>query len=182
MNQKYTVSDKVFYTRGNSAYKIIAINSNKVLIRFLKTNTVKWIDASNIPSGKIKDVYEPSRYGVGYLGEYVKVPYWKEAHQLWSNMIKRCYSDTDPKGYKAKGTTVDARWQCFARFLVDLPDLPNFQQWLKKENYQLDKDLKFPNCNIYSFETCQFVTEAQNKQAGKLNKKLIDGEWVTTIS
>lgn len=181
MNQKYIVSDKSFFTNTGSEYKIIGLSSGKALIKFTKTGAVKTIDPGNIPAGKVKDLYEPSRYGVGYLGEYPRNAYHKEAHQLWSNMIKRCYSD-DPKGYKAKGTTVDARWQCFARFLYDLPDLDGFEFWLKKQNYQLDKDLKFPEANVYSFETCQFVPEAVNKSAGKANKKLVSGEWVTTIS
>ena len=180
MKKVYTVSNESYFTNVGSEYKIIYLDGLSAIIRFVKTGSVKRILRSNIPSGKIKDVYEPTRYGVGYLGDYEKPYYWKEAHQLWSNMIKRCYSDTYPKGYKKLGTTVDARWQCFERFLVDLPELKNFDKWVTKQGYQLDKDLRCPDCNVYSFETCMFVTEYENKQAGKLGKKLIDGDWVTT--
>lgn len=179
MNQKYSVSDKVFYSRTGTPYVIIGVIGKSSIIRFLQTGAVKRISNSNIPSGKVKDVYAPTRYGVGYLGEYQQPPYWSQAMQLWSNMIKRCYSDVDPKGYKRHGTTVDANWQCFARFLVDLPEVPNFDKWVTRQNYQLDKDLLFPGANVYSRETCQFIPEALNKQAGKLNKRLVNGQWVT---
>lgn len=182
MQKVYEVSDKIYKTNGGSEYKIIYLDGKSAIIRFEKTGSVKKILLSNIPSGKIKDVYEPTRYGVGYLGDYQKPKYWKEAHQLWSNMIKRCYSDADPKGYKKHGTTVDARWQCFERFLVDLPDLQNFDKWVSKQGYQLDKDLKCPGSNVYSFETCMFVSEAENKSAGKSGKTKIDGVWVATKS
>ena len=94
-------------------------------------------------------------------------------------MIRRCYSETDPKGYFKKGTLVDPRWHCFADFLEDISKLDNFDRWLGKEGYQLDKDLRVPGSNVYSPETCSFVTEFENKQAGKLDKRKIDGEWLT---
>ena len=177
---KYIPSEKSFYTNTGSEYKIIHISGKYAWIRFVKTGSVKKIWTSNIPSGKIKDFYEPTRYGVGYLGDYPQPYYWKEALQLWSNVLKRCYSDNDPKGYKKFGTTVDARWLCFERFLCDLPELENFDKWVTKQNYQLDKDFKCPGANVYSFHTCKFIPEFDNKQAGKKDKVLVNGQWVAS--
>ena len=184
MERIYKISNTIYKTNSGSEYKIIEIKGHSALIQFIRTNSVKWIHTSNIPTGKVKDVYEPSYYGVGFAGEYKhnRPPYWAAALQLWRNMIKRCYSDSDPKGYKKFGTTVEARWLCFKHFMDDLPSLPNFDLWKNKQGYQLDKDLLIPNSNVYSRETCSFVPESINKAAGKRNKKLIDGEWVTTIS
>lgn len=173
-------SDKSYYTASGSEYKIIWSNGKHAIIRFTQTGSVKKIATSNIPRGKIKDFYEPTRYGVGYLGDYPQPYYWKQALQLWGNVLKRCYSDNDPKGYKKFGTTVDARWLCFERFLVDLPELENFDKWVTNQNYQLDKDFRCPGANIYSFETCKFMPEFDNKQAGKKGKVLINGQWVAS--
>jgi hypothetical protein len=170
------------YKANNGLEFIILQQTGKqCIIQFLGTGSVRKANIDNIKAGKVRDLYAKTSYGVGFLGEYARNGYHVSAQQLWRNMIKRCYTD-DPKGYKAKGTTVDPRWHCFASFLEDLPTLPNFQRWVNKEGYQLDKDLKIPGSNVYSKETCSFVTEQENKSAGKAGKRLVGGEWVTTIS
>lgn len=162
-------------------FNILKKDGKQCIIQFVETGSVRKANIDNIRAGKVRDLYQKTSYGVGWLGEYKRTGYHVQAQQLWRNMIRRCYTD-DPKGYKAKGTTVDPRWHCFATFLDDIPKLLNFNKWLNKEGYQLDKDLLVPDSNVYSFETCSFVTEFENKQAGKANKKLIDGNWVTTNS
>lgn len=156
-------------------------------VLFLETGGVRTANIDNVRAGKIKDLYAKSCYGVGYPGEFERVDYWKQAKQLWQNMMKRCYSDVDPRGYKSAGVIVDPRWHCFANFLHDLPKLKNFDKWIsgqKKntEKYNLDKDTIVQDCKVYSRETCQFLPESENKALGKRGKKLviIDGvkEWV----
>jgi len=170
---------QTFYSNSGLEFNLLSQEGKQCVIQFTGTGSVRRANIDNIKAGKVRDLYQKTSYGVGWLGEYERTGYHVQAQQLWRNMIKRCYTD-DPKGYKAKGTTVDPRWYCFADFLKDLPKLPNFNQWVDKRGYQLDKDLRVPEANVYSYETCSFVTEHENKQAGKLNKKLIDGYWVTT--
>lgn len=170
-----------FYSNAGLEFTILSQEGKQCVIQFKLTGSVRKANIDNIRAGKVRDLYQKTSYGVGWLGEYERTGYHVQAQQLWRNMIKRCYTD-DPKGYKAKGTVVDPRWHCFADFLKDLPSLPGFTHWLNREGYQLDKDLRVPGSNVYSPVTCSFVTEYENKQAGKSNKKLIDGKWVTTIS
>lgn len=132
-------------------------------VKFLNTGFVRWGNTDNIRAGKIRDPYAKTKYGVGCLGEgYKRVPYYKKAKQLWSNVLKRCYSEADPKGYFRKGVRVDDRWLTFANFLMDLPLLPGFDRWLAGENMQLDKD-RLGNGTVYSREACMFLTEFENK-------------------
>ena len=163
-------------------FVILQQTGKQCIVQFLETGYVRKANIDNIKAGKIKDLYKKTSYGVGFLGEYKRTGYHAQAQQLWRNMIKRCYYENDPKNYMAYGTTVDPRWHQFASFLEDLPTLDNFEKWLNKEGYQLDKDIKVPGSNVYSKETCSFVTEFENKQAGKKDKVLIDGVWVTTKS
>lgn len=169
---------KNHYSNAGCEFTILSQTGKQCVLQFTKTGSVRTANIDNIKAGKVRDLYEKTCYGVGYLGPYPRNGYHVQAQQLWRNMIKRCYSD-DPKGYKSKGTTVDPRWHCFTDFLQDLPKLTNFNHWLQKDGYQLDKDIKIAGSNVYSLDTCMFVTEYENKQAGKLNKKLIDGEWLT---
>ena len=139
----------------------------KWIVQFVETGTTKEVYRENAISGKVRDEYAISVYGKGYSGLYdKKIPYWKKARQLWQNMMKRCYSTKDKKGYYGYATVCD-RWHCFANFLDDLPKLKNFDLWLNPtdEKYNLDKDL-IGNGSVYSPLNCQFITEHENKSAG----------------
>lgn len=137
------------------------------LVKFIDTGFTKWVYRENALDGKVRDMYAKSVYEIGYHGNTdKKLPYYNQAVQLWRNMMKRCYSTKDKKGYYGY-VTVSPRWHCLENFLNDLPKLNNFNEWLNpiSENYNLDKDFNGDG-TVYSFETCQFITEHENKSAG----------------
>lgn len=165
---------------NNVGHKLTAFakRGNKFKVRFHNTNYETEAYIENVRKGKIIDPYEISVLGCGYPGEFERVPYWRQAKQLWCNVMKRCYNPKDYMGYYGEAF-VDDRWKCFANFLEDLPQLENFELWLngKKEGevkYNLDKDLKCPGNKTYSKETCSFVTEYENKSAGAINARALD--------
>lgn len=143
-------------------------------IKFSDTGTVMKCYQENAIAGKVRDRYAKTCYGVGWAGDFDKsIPYWKQANQLWRNILKRCYSTVDPKGYNG-WVLVDPRWLCFANFLEDLPKLKNFEQWLNvgtcsHTRYQMDKDV-LGDGTVYSPHTCMFLTEHENKSLGSKNK------------
>ena len=124
---------------------VLSRDGKKATIQFTETGSVRTANIDNVRAGKVKDFYAKSSYGIGYSGEFEKVHYWKQAKQLWQNMMKRCYSENDPRGYFGTGVVVSPRWHCFANFLVDLKELENFDKWVLGqsegcEKYNLDKD------------------------------------------
>lgn len=153
-------------------FTVIRRNSKKCIVLFKDTQYMTEAYWVNVVVGKISDPYKKTFMGVGYQGEFERVFYWQKAKQLWSNMMKRCYNPKDERGYYGR-CFVSPRWQCFANFLNDLPSLENFSNWLNFEDtgikYNLDKDLKIPNNNIYSEHTCGFELEAYNKGATSRN-------------
>ena len=164
---------------NNSGQELVVLSKRgkKVKVQFKDTGYTTEAYINNVVAGKIKDPYSKSFLGIGYLGEFEKVSYWKQAKQLWSNVMKRCYNPKDYMGYYGEAF-VDPRWHCFANFLSDLPKLENFSKWLDgKQNgvpYNLDKDLKFPGNKVYSREACMFVSEYENKSAGAINARKLD--------
>lgn len=130
-------------------------------VLFLGTGSVRKAQYLNVTQGKVRDLYHPSRYGVGYNGEVDKTkPHWRRARDLWSNMLKRCYCEKATKGYY--GTAfVDARWNCFANFLEDIETLPGFDDWLANRGMELDKDRS--GTRVYSKETCMFLSAFDNR-------------------
>lgn len=160
---------------GSSA-KVFAKKGKKVLLCYEKTGHVAECYIDNVKAGKFKDPYEKSFLGIGYSGEFEKITYWRQARQLWQNMMKRCYNPKDEKGYYGRAF-VDERWHCFANFLQDLKELENFDAWLlgheeDSVKYNLDKDFILKGNNIYSKDLCLFLTESENKGLGKRNKTL----------
>jgi len=166
----------IYNSNSTGPFKILQRNGDACLIQFIDTGTTKTACISNILAGKVKDQYFPTVYGKGYYGDYDKTTtYYKQAKQLWQNMLKRCYCEKDLKGYYGKAT-VSQRWLNFSNFLEDLPSLVNFKQWLAGQQktggkYNLDKDLKVKGNTCYCKEACMFVTEFENKSEGAKNGK-----------
>jgi hypothetical protein len=167
--------DEDFINNSGQRLKVIKKKSKQCVVQFEDTGYTRNCLYENVRNGKVRDPYAISVYGQGYQGEFKKTPFWKQAKQLWQNMMKRCYSEVDPRGYYGKAF-VDSRWKCFANFLEDLPKLNNFDKWLKgqtegSEKYNLDKDLLIKGNKYYSKEACQFITEFENKSAGGINRQ-----------
>lgn len=174
--------DEEFTNNAGYSGKIISKKSKKCIVQFYETGFTAEVHIDNVRQGKISDPYSKTFLNIGYLGEYELKPYWKQAKQLWSNMMKRCYNPKDKHGYFGR-CFVDVRWQCFANFLQDISQLENFELWLHAKElgtspYNLDKDLKFEGNNIYSKEACMFATEYDNKSAGATNARLRDKRYM----
>lgn len=95
--------------------------------------------------------------GIGYLGAD-DVDYNSDEFNRWKNMIQRCYNKK-VHVYKPyyKDKSVCEEWRNFA----------NFRIWYREhiipdEKLDLDKDLLVPNNNVYSPETCAFMTHYLN--------------------
>lgn len=123
-------------------------------------------------SGNIKCPYEPSVYGIGYIGEgkYKTSENGKNTrvYDTWHDMIKRCYSD---KFHKRNPTyidcEVDEEWLNFQ----------NFAEWYENNYYeiegermQLDKDILHKGNKIYSPDNCIFVPQTINSLFIKCDK------------
>lgn len=161
----------------NSGQKFTSFSSNGYFIRitFDNTNYSTKVYLSNARAGKVKDPFEVSVYGQGYLGLPDKsLPYWRQALQLWQNMMKRCYSEKDSRGYLGR-CFVDDRWKSFENFLSDIKNLEGFKDWVRgsKDPYylsNLDKDFYKQGNEVYSRHYCRFLPQSYNKSLGKKGK------------
>lgn len=145
-------------------YEVLSRVGNDCVVRFTQSGSVRKAKSYNFSTGKVKDLYAPSRYGIGYDGDIDKtVPYWKKAKDLWSNMLKRCYYLTETGYPYYKDTVVDVRWHCFSNFLNDLPKLVGFKDWVANKRMELDKDIMSGSTKVYSKDTCMFVSAFTNR-------------------
>src|SRR5690554_427151 len=167
--------EEEFVTNSGSKFRSFSKKGKRIRIVFDNTGYTTDVDIHNARAGKVKDPYEISVYGQGYIGIPDKsLPYWRPALQLWQNMMKRCYSDKDARGYFGK-CFVDERWKCFENFLNDIKYLEGFDEWVKGSSNSfyrsnLDKDFYKQGNEIYSRHYCRFLPEGYNKSLGKKDK------------
>lgn len=138
-------------------------NSQDVWVRFPEGNLVHctWQQFVN---GNVKNVYDRSRFGVGYIGEgFYKVSIngqYTPQYLAWSSMLMRAYSFKFHQKYHSYiGCSVAEEWHNFQ----------NFAAWYDENYYEidghrmhLDKDILIKGNKVYSPETCVFVPQFIN--------------------
>ena len=119
---------------------------------------------SNFKSGAIKNPYDRSVYGVGYVGEgnHIIIQNKKVSlsYEVWSEMLARCYLEERKHLHPAYFgiVTVCDEWQCYHRFA----------DWYEEHTYEcdgrlhLDKDILYPGNKEYSPEKCLLVPQRIN--------------------
>lgn len=111
----------------------------------------------------MKNVYKPSVFNVGFMGEGRFRSHdngkMTPAYQLWSSILRRCYSEEYLKRRpNNEECYVADEWHNFQ----------NFAEWFEKEKnantegFVLDKDLRDLSKKCYSKDTCSFVPNKVN--------------------
>lgn len=117
---------------------------------------------ANFKTGSVKNPYDKSLFGNGFLGdgEYVsrKNDKLEDAYEMWSGVMARCYCYPDRfPAYCGKYIVCD-EWHNYQ----------NFAEWYEENKYpvnerlHIDKDILYPNCHIYSPETCILTPQRIN--------------------
>lgn len=110
-------------------------------------------------NGKIRCPYEPTIYGMGYIGEgkykICKNNKKTKCYNTWESMLERCYN---PKFHEKNPTYKGCE------VMKDLLNFQNFGSWFDDNYYEiegekmcLDKDILVKGNKIYSPNTCVFV-------------------------
>ena len=176
---------KVCKSLNSGDFKILKYNDAKeVEIQFLKTGFKVVATLGNIKSGKVKDPYSPSVYGVGMLG--TKYPskangVKTKEYMLWQSMLQRCYSDSYKKKYSTyEGCEVSENFKSFEYFY----EWCHKQIGFDNEGWHLDKDLLVKGNKVYSEDSCVFIPVEINlvltKRTASRGKHLIGVHWCKT--
>lgn len=157
--KKIKVGDVFQLNGGGSCTVIEYLSWDKIRIRHNDSHCHEMtVQASHLRRGGIRNPYQPSVYGVGFVGvgphlaseSRVQTP----EYNTWSGMMQRSY---DPKLHARhpsyKGVSVCSEWHNFQ----------NFAGWMKaqknayREGFHLDKDLTIIDNKVYSPCACSFV-------------------------
>lgn len=125
----------------------------------------------SIQKKEVTDIFQPSVYGVGYLGKTSCMNNdgtLKKSYRRWVGMLARCYdSKLHLKHPTYVGCSVCEEWKCFATFEKDYEILLNENNFPKSMELHLDKDILFKGNKVYSKEKCVLVPSELNKMFTK---------------
>lgn len=121
---------------------------------------------ANFKMGRVKNPYDKTVFGVGYLGNGIHKS-WKNArgsrdtYLNWIAMLQRCYVDMGDKYLSYYGfVTVCDEWL----------DFQNFAEWYESNYYEIpnerlhiDKDIKSKESKVYSPDTCVLIPQSINE-------------------
>lgn len=154
------------YFESNEGYvaKVLEyVNKTNVYVEFQDSDKARcWFRTTNLRSGKFKNPYHRSVFGVGYLGEGVhrcsKDSKLTVAYVIWNSMLRRCYSEIYLKGKPSYiGCTVCKEWHNFQNFAGWFYSYPKYFK-----GCELDKDILVKGNKVYSAETCCLVPKEIN--------------------
>jgi len=119
---------------------------------------------SNFKRGVVKNPYEKTVLGIGYLGqgEYkgCEINNQSKQYSTWRSMLRRCYSvNAHEKQPTYINCTVIEEWHNFQVFAKWYDE--NIYT-IRDEKLQLDKDILFKGNKIYSPDTCVFTPQRIN--------------------
>ena len=130
---------------------------------------------SNFKLGQIKNPYDKSLFGVGYIGDgkwMVKDENgnYSRVYMCWMHMIERCYYEKNKDLHPAyfSISTVCDEWHNFQTFA----DWYNEREYKVDERLHLDKDIKCAGNTIYAPDKCLLVPQRLNMMfMNKPNKR-----------
>lgn len=157
-------------TNDGCIVEIVEYYSNKnCTVKFENGFVIQNVQYSRIKKGNIKNLYHPSVYGKGYLGEgdYKSSFGSKDTlvYKRWHGMMERCYD----KSYLKRNPTysdcsVSEEWHNFQIFA----------KWFEEnysEGFVLDKDILIKRNKVYSSTTCCFIPHEINSLVLKCDSK-----------
>lgn len=138
---------------------------------------------SNFKTGQIKNPYDRTIFGVGYIGvgKYQTGLRKRTPEQyVWRGMLERCYGDKYKDvhlAYYNKCNVCDEwlNFQLFAEWYNE-----NFYQ-VGTERMHLDKDILIKGNTIYSPETCLIVPQSINELFHASGRKTLDTDLPYTV-
>ena len=160
-------------------------NSNNIIVEFQDEYKFrKKTTYSNFKAGRVKNPYDKTVFGIGYLGSgthksWKNVRGSRDTYLNWVAMLQRCYVDMGEKYLSYYGiVTVCDEWLNFQ----------NFAEWYENHYYKIpnerlhiDKDIKSKESKIYSPETCILIPQSINEVIKENNRDSKNADLPATI-
>ena len=160
----------VYDTTSCGKLTIVQLEScSRVVVKFLNTGSLRTVDPRNVRKGTVKDMYAPTVYGVGIIGEKYPIKLGGKVtkeYGKWKNMLARC-SNLHHKNFKTyQNCEVSENFKSYEYFY----EWANKQVGFNVKGFDLDKDLLTKGCKVYSENSCVFLPSEINTLIIKCDK------------
>ena len=138
----------------------------------------------NFKRSQVRNPYDKTVYGVGYLGEgkykvYIDQDHLEPVYNVWRTLLGRVCTEKHREQFPAYADCeVCEEWLCYQ----------NFAEWWNKNMYHigtermhLDKDILIKGNKVYSPDTCLIVPQSINEIFHSSGKKKKDVDLPHTI-
>lgn len=181
-DEKDKIGEKSLSTEGFEMEIIGYRNSRDIDIMFSNGYILKNAEYGNFKKGSLRNLYYPSVYGVGYIGEgkYCILNNGKPTPQysLWHGVLARCYDKIyQEKRPTYKNCKLYEEWRCLQEFGKWYDN--NYYE-IDNERMEIDKDILFKRNKFYSPDTCIFVPKRINSLFTKCDS--VRGEFPIGVS
>lgn len=138
----------------------IGKQGDKFVVKFINTGSYRIVNNINFA---IKDLFAPTREGIGYKGgEIPDNITTKKLTNIWNSMMVRVYTSRPDKYPSYKKVKICKRWHSLKNFIEDCYSIIGFQEYIDSNyKYELDKD--YFGSDIYSPNACIFLSPEMNK-------------------
>lgn len=157
-------------TKGFGDVEVLTYkNCDTIEVRFDTDGRTKWVTGGNLRKGEVKNNYQPSVFGVGYIGEGSfrcnLIGGYNGVYSVWAGILRRCYRPYTGKELSIySGCSVSEEWHNFQ----------NFAEWYVKRHsgvkVAVDKDLLEIGNKVYSPDKCILVPQWLNNFTLTSNK------------
>lgn len=163
-----SLKDRTNETHMNNQGYLMTIvkynNTHDIIVEFNdERKTCVNSDYSSFIKGKVKNPYNKTMYGLGYIGDTTTINEngdRKHSYYVWKRMMRRCYDNNFHKENPSyKDCYVCDEWLCYA----------NFEKWYNENYYTikdiviaLDKDIICKGNKCYCPSKCIFVPQEIN--------------------
>lgn len=147
-----------------SVMEVIEYNNySDILVQFDQGKPIR-AEWGQFLKGNIRNVYDKTVLGVGYIGEGTYKTKIHGTHtpqyKTWHHMLVRGYSEKYQKRFPTyEFVRVDSLWHNFHNFVTWYDE--NYYE-IEGERMELDKDILIKGNKVYNPDTCVFVSQSIN--------------------
>lgn len=163
------IKNKVVFSSNNCGNFIVVgyTNNKNVTIKFIDTDYINTVCLNNITTGRVKDKFKATLYGVGMIGDKYLTKVGRKhtrEYTVWSKMLERCYHENSIlENPSYVDCSVSDNFKDFTYFHEWCNEQIGFNTYDdKNKSFEIDKDLLVKGNKLYSENTCIFLPKDVN--------------------
>lgn len=167
IRKKERVGEEKYNEQGYLMKIVDYINCHHISVKFTQPQeSIVTSGYDKFETGKIKNPYAPSVYGMGCAG--VTYPTSENHKQLkeyktWHGVLQRCFDEKYKQRQPTyKNVVVCEDWLNYEKFYEWIHSQENYEQWKNNNDWHIDKDILVKRNKVYAPDKCCLIPRDVN--------------------